>query len=224
MRPVVYIHHKMLIYIIFWMFLLLLFGLIFYFSFSIVGFTPLEILIISAASLLGAGINIPVLTLKTNQPALAVHGIKWMGFDVLVPFYEAQKVTVAINLGGAVVPAIASVYLTVTHISILPQIIIAVIIMSLFMHIIARPVRGVGIMTPFFLPPFLAAVLSLILISSSPVIGAYVSGTMGALIGADLLNLNKIKNLNASFVSIGGAGIFDGVFMTGLAAALLAYL
>ncbi|MEM0123900.1 MAG: DUF1614 domain-containing protein, partial [Conexivisphaerales archaeon] len=125
---------------------------------------------------------------------------------------------------GAVVPTIASVYLTVTHVSVLLQIVIAVIITSLFMHVIARPVRGVGIMTPFFLPPLIAAIISLVLIPSSPIIGAYISGTMGALIGADLLNLKNIKNLNASFISIGGAGIFDGVFMTGLVAAFLAYI
>ncbi|MCL4344539.1 MAG: DUF1614 domain-containing protein [Nitrososphaerota archaeon] len=222
MRPVLYIDYRMLIFIAF--LILLFLGWVFYFSLSIVGFTPLEILIISAVSLLGAGVNIPVLTLKTDQPIMTVRNIKWMGFDVQVPFYGAQKVTVAVNLGGAVVPAIASVYLSVMHISILPQIIMAVVITSLLMHIIARPVRGVGIMTPFFLPPVLAALTSLILIPSSPVIGAYISGTMGALIGADLLNLKKIKNLNASFVSIGGAGIFDGVFVTGLVAALLAYL
>ncbi|MEM0097546.1 MAG: DUF1614 domain-containing protein [Conexivisphaerales archaeon] len=219
-----YIHHKMLVYIIFWMLLLLIFGIILYFSFSIVGFTPLEILIISAASLMGAGINIPVLTLKTSQPTMELRHIKWMGLDVGVPFYGAQKVIVAVNLGGAVVPTIASVYLIVTHVSVLLQIVIAVIITSLFMHVIARPVRGVGIMTPFFLPPLIAAIISLVLIPSSPIIGAYISGTMGALIGADLLNLKNIKNLNASFISIGGAGIFDGVFMTGLVAAFLAYI
>ncbi|MEM0123471.1 MAG: DUF1614 domain-containing protein, partial [Conexivisphaerales archaeon] len=135
-----YIHHKMLVYIIFWMLLLLIFGIILYFSFSIVGFTPLEILIISAASLMGAGINIPVLTLKTSQPTMELRHIKWMGLDVGVPFYGAQKVIVAVNLGGAVVPTIASVYLTVTHVSVLLQIVIAVIITSLFMHVIARPV------------------------------------------------------------------------------------
>ncbi len=214
----------MLVYIIFWMLLLLIFGIILYFSFSIVGFTPLEILIISAASLMGAGINIPVLTLKTSQPTMELRHIKWMGLDVGVPFYGAQKVIVAVNLGGAVVPTIASVYLIVTHVSVLLQIVIAVIITSLFMHVIARPVRGVGIMTPFFLPPLIAAIISLVLIPSSPIIGAYISGTMGALIGADLLNLKNIKNLNASFISIGGAGIFDGVFMTGLVAAFLAYI
>ena len=51
---------------------------------------------------------------------------------------------------------------------------------------------------------------------------AYVSGSMGTLIGADLMNLGKISRLGAPVVSIGGAGTFDGVFLTGILAGLLA--
>jgi len=51
---------------------------------------------------------------------------------------------------------------------------------------------------------------------------AYVSGTMGTLIGADLLNLGKVAHMGAPMVSIGGAGTFDGVFLTGILAGLLA--
>ena len=54
----------------------------------------------------------------------------------------------------------------------------------------------------------------------APVI-AYVSGTLGTLIGADLLHLRQISKLNAPVVSIGGAGTFDGIFLTGILAVLL---
>jgi len=37
-----------------------------------------------------------------------------------------------------------------------------------------------------------------------------------------LSNLNKTRSLGASIVSIGGAGTFDGIFLTGLLAVLLA--
>ena len=53
---------------------------------------------------------------------------------------------------------------------------------------------------------------------------AYVSGVLGTLIGADLTNLDRIANLGAPVASIGGAGIFDGVFLTGIVAVLLARL
>jgi uncharacterized membrane protein len=45
---------------------------------------------------------------------------------------------------------------------------------------------------------------------------------MGTLIGADLLNLAKIGTLGAPVASIGGAGTFDGIFLTGILAVLLA--
>ncbi len=49
-------------------------------------------------------------------------------------------------------------------------------------------------------------------------------GSLGVLIGADLLNLGKLQGLGAPVASIGGAGTFDGIFVTGLIAVLLAGL
>jgi uncharacterized membrane protein len=41
------------------------------------------------------------------------------------------------------------------------------------------------------------------------------------LIGADLMNLGKVSSLGAPVASIGGAGKFDGIFLTGVVAVLL---
>jgi uncharacterized membrane protein len=51
---------------------------------------------------------------------------------------------------------------------------------------------------------------------------AYIAGTLGTLIGADLFNLNKVRGLGAPVAAIGAAGTFDGIFLTGIIAALLA--
>jgi uncharacterized membrane protein len=75
--------------------------------------------------------------------------------------------------------------------------------------------------TPALLPPIAAAVIAYVVSPGSPAIVAYVSGTVGALVGADLTNLRNITKLGAPVVSIGGAGTFDGVFLTGLVAVLL---
>jgi uncharacterized membrane protein len=48
--------------------------------------------------------------------------------------------------------------------------------------------------------------------------------SLGTLIGADLLNLDKVQGLGAPVVSIGGAGTFDGIFVIGILAVLLASL
>jgi len=45
---------------------------------------------------------------------------------------------------------------------------------------------------------------------------------IGTLIGADVSNLKKLQGLGAPVASIGGAGTFDGVFLTGIVAVLLA--
>ena len=53
---------------------------------------------------------------------------------------------------------------------------------------------------------------------------AYIAGGLGTLIGADLTNLDKVRGLGAPVASIGGAGTFDGIFLTGILAVLLAGL
>jgi uncharacterized membrane protein len=50
-----------------------------------------------------------------------------------------------------------------------------------------------------------------------------VSGTLGTLIGADLLNFNKILKIGAPVISIGGAGTFDGIFLAGIMGVLIAF-
>jgi uncharacterized membrane protein len=71
-------------------------------------------------------------------------------------------------------------------------------------------------------PPIFAAGVALLLAFRRAPPVAYVAGSMGTLIGADLLNLGQIGRLGAPVVSIGGAGTFDGVFLTGILAGLLA--
>jgi uncharacterized membrane protein len=83
-------------------------------------------------------------------------------------------------------------------------------------------VPGVGIAVPVFLPAIIAALVSLLLSRKDAAPLAYISGSMGTLIGADLTNLDKVAGLGAPVASIGGAGTFDGIFLTGIVAVLLA--
>jgi len=70
-----------------------------------------------------------------------------------------------------------------------------------------------GFLQAFSLTEFLDSLISLA--------GAFVLGT---LIGADLTNLDKLSGLGAPVASIGGAGTFDGIFLTGILAVILANL
>lgn len=125
------------------------------------------------------------------------------------------------------IPTIISLALIYRFPVSLPYVLAAVAFVALITHMVARPVRGLGIVTPALLPPVSAAIAALILvyIFSAPhdviFLLAYAGGTLGTLIGADILNLNRIKNLGAPVASIGGAGTFDGVFLSGLIAVLL---
>jgi uncharacterized membrane protein len=83
-------------------------------------------------------------------------------------------------------------------------------------------VPGIGIAIPSLVPPIIAATVALLVARTNVAAVAYVSGSLGTLIGADLLNLGRIQGLGAPVVSIGGAGTFDGVFLTGIIAVLLA--
>jgi uncharacterized membrane protein len=89
---------------------------------------------------------------------------------------------------------------------------------------IARPVPGLGIAEPIFVPPLITALVAIVLSRRYAAPLAYISGSLGTLIGADLLNLNKVQGLGAPIASIGGAGTFDGIFVTGLLALLYAGL
>ena len=100
--------------------------------------------------------------------------------------------------------------------------VIAVAVVALVNHIVARPVKGAGITAPAFVSPIVAALIAYLLPFNIPQIVAYVAGVLGTLIGSDLSNLHVIPKLGAPIASIGGAGTLDGVFLSGVIAALLA--
>jgi len=176
---------------------------------------------ILALSLFGSYVNIPL----TKLPAQKLHSerlVEFLGMRYVVPQPEGWKRTVlAVNVGGALVPTLLSLFLIVRN-DIYWQAIVGVLIVALAVHALARPVPGVGIAVPTLVPPLIAAVVGLLLSTAHPPSVAYVAGSLGTLIGADLLNLSKISGLGAPIASIGGAGTFDGIFLTGIIAVLLA--
>jgi uncharacterized membrane protein len=168
-------------------------------------------------------VNIPVGEEQSTEPLIEVQEVRAFGLYYRIPKLRVKQVStiIAVNLGGALVPVIVSVYLLVMHLGLLLPVVLGSIVMSLLVHLMARKVKGVGIVTPSLLPPFAAAIIAYLISPGSPAIVAYISGTMGALIGADLTNMRGITKLGAPMVSIGGAGTFDGVFLTGIVAVLL---
>ncbi len=154
--------------------------------------------------------------------AFTVMLLSLLGSYVNIPLYTAPRGTVvALNVGGALIPILVSLYL-VAQTGMPVRMLIGTAVVAAIVHQIAYVVPGAGIALPMLVPPIVAAGVALVLaVRRAPPV-AYVSGSMGTLIGADLLNLRQVWRLGAPMVSIGGAGTFDGVFLTGILAGLLA--
>ncbi len=174
-------------------------------------------------TLLGSYINIPVAELPAKE-VVSGQQIPFFGMQYIVPHVtEWPRTIIAVNLGGAIIPTILSIYLLIKN-RLYIRGLVAVAIVTVVAHVMAHPVPGVGIAVPVFLPPLVATAVALLLTRKQAPPLAYIAGSLGTLIGADLLNLGKIQGLGAPIASIGGAGTFDGIFVAGIASVLLASL
>ncbi|RKQ88405.1 DUF1614 domain-containing protein [Brockia lithotrophica] len=189
------------------------------FSFAKLGLTPTGATFLLLFSLFGSLINIPISETRTYVPPEPVgyfRGPVWVYYRPP----RVQETILAVNVGGAIVPTVFGFYL-LTRTPLVPAL-LATAIVTVFVHLLARPVPGVGIQVPALLPPLVSALVAILLGGEHAPAIAYISGAFGTLIGADLLNLPKIRSLGAQVVSIGGAGVFDGIFLVSVFAALLA--
>jgi uncharacterized membrane protein len=184
----------------------------------------MTIFLILIGTLLGSTVNIPLMKIKAVVPIIREEYVSYLWVTYRIPYveYDTTVTTVAVNVGGALIPTAVSIYLLSKAAPLMMfYSLIGVAAVALFTYAVARPVKGVGIVTPAFLPPLAAAAVALFLSPMQPQIIAYVSGVLGTLIGADILNLDNIPKLGAPVASIGGAGTFDGVFLSGIIAVLL---
>jgi len=99
---------------------------------------------------------------------------------------------------------------------------VATAIVTAVCYLLSQPIPGLGIAEPVFVPSVTAAIVALLLSREQAAPLAYVGGSLGTLIGADVLNLGRIRGLGAPVASIGGAGTFDGIFLIGIVAVLIA--
>ncbi len=198
-------------------FFILLFLNVVTISFGKLGVSPESAFFLLIAMVIGSAVNIPVSRRRIRPVSPQRQSYRQ------IFFYRPPEVTeqvIFVNVGGAVIPVGFAVYL-------LPMApIVSTILVTGIMVIItkwlAKPVPGVGISMPFWIPPLFSAGLALVLSPDNPAPVAYISGVLGALIGADLLNWPNFKKLGSHVLSIGGAGLFDGIFLTGIVAALIA--
>jgi len=189
-------------------------------AFAKIGIPPRHIFTSLFLILVGSFVNIPLK--KFPQETMTdVRSVRFFGIRYRIPAAEKRETVLAVNLGGAVIPCLISFYLFFkTGLWIKGLAVTAIMIFAT--HRLARPVKGVGIAMPAFIPPIVATACSVIFSYDYAPVLAYIGGTLGTLIGADILNISKIRNLGAPVASIGGAGTFDGIFLSGIMAVLLA--
>ncbi len=224
--PFLFIYLLICVALLAGLFLLIEFELISY-AFLVLGLSPRAALLVLFASLIGSYINIPLYTVQSGPMATATT-VNNFGVIYSIPTqYAGSGTTVAINVGGALIPILIAAYALFRWPSALLPSILGTAIVAYVAHQFAYPLEGVGIALPLFIPPLTAAIVALLLgnamrVRDSLHVIAYVSGVLGTLIGADLTNLHRIADLRTPVASIGGMGTFDGVFLTGIVAVLLA--
>ena len=190
-------------------------------AFDKLGLSPESGFLLLFASLFGSAVNVPLFSVRAEAPPADAVPVAMRGLLRHMAREFHGRTLIAINVGGGLMPVLFSLYLITRGALPLLPVLIVVTIVAAMSHLISRPMPGVGIGMPLFVAPLTAA-LAAFLISpahSAPI--AYVGGTLGVLIGADLTRLKDIRRMGTPIAAIGGAGTFDGIFMTGIVAVLL---
>ena len=195
-------------------------------AFEKTGFTRLQFLVILSVALVGSYVDIPLWQIKNTRPMVVLREVKAFWITYRVPQYALTQTTttIALNVGGGLVPIVVTLILLNEHPGIWLGALVATALTAVAVHLVAKVVDGVGVVAPTLLPPIAAVLFSLPFGGSDLAITAYIAGTLGTLIGADLSNLGRISEGGTSVASIGGAGKFDGIFLTGIVAVLIASL
>lgn len=193
------------------------------FAYTSLGISSGAAVLLLAGSLIGSIFNIPIVQLPPER-VMSDQIVDFFGMHYEVPIVTHwQGTVIAVNIGGAVIPTLLSLYLLIKR-DLWMKGAIATAIVAVVLHWLANPVPGLGIAIPVFVPVVVTAAVALILSRQDAAPLAYIGGALGTLIGADLTNLDKVRGLGAPVASIGGAGTFDGIFLTGILSVLIANL
>jgi uncharacterized membrane protein len=184
---------------------------------SKLGLSPFSTFSIILLSLIGSGINIPIYSRQASFiPPSREFFFLFQPFGL--PQFQTEQV-IAINLGGAIIPILLCLYL-LPKAPLLPTL-FATIISTFICFKLSKVIPGLGVTIPALIPPIVSVLLAFLFSPSNKIPVAYISGVLGVLIGADLMNLPNLPPY-PGVMSIGGAGVYDGIFLVGVISVLLA--
>ncbi len=196
------------------------------------GLSPATAMLATFGIFLGSLVNIPVSRYERDEPLdsppYRFHDMFGSGRWTRAPRMSQQHTVIAVNVGGCVIPALLVLHeiariTAVGGTAALVPLVVAVAINVLVCWRLARPVANVGIALPALVPAAVAALVAFGVARPelrAPM--AFCAGVLGPLVGADLLHLRDIGRISTGLMSIGGAGTFDGIVVSGLLAILLA--
>lgn len=184
------------------------------------GFSSNVAFLLFVAVLVGSTINIPLYKVNSIKPVVPDFRDLWMRQFWGIPLHKVrQKTIVALNVGGGLIPLLLAIYELIRSDAI--AIFWVALIVTIVSYFSAQIVPGIGIQMNALIPPLTAAIGAVVIAEPQASSVAFAGGILGTLIGADLLHLKEIEQMSAGVLSIGGAGVFDGIAMCGLFALLL---
>jgi uncharacterized membrane protein len=195
-------------------------------AFTKLGFTPITAIAVVLLMFLGSYVNIPLYRIKRDMvrmspdsSAVFGSGSPWLADPV-------WETIVSINLGGAILPVCIAIYLLYKAESIpSTSLLVGILVVALVTFFATRPVPGIALGVPLLIPALTALLMGMLLFGSagiSATVVAFVSGTIGTLIGGNIARLNRVRDLEIPEVSIGGAGTFGAIFICCILPALIA--
>lgn len=190
-------------------------------AFEKLGLSQNSAYLLLLTTLLGSMINVPLFSVTAEATDADLRQIEFYRRLGEQPPGFSGRTVIAVNVGGALTPVAFSLYLLLHNPLNWLQVAGVVAFVAVIAYLTSVPIRGVGIGIPILVAPLAAALVSVMINPEQAAPLAYIGGTLGVLIGADLLRLGYLRKLGAPFASIGGAGTFDGVFLAGFLAVLL---
>jgi uncharacterized membrane protein len=192
-------------------------------AFDKLGLSATQGMLLLFASLFGSMLNLPLTSIKAEhppEPDPEKPSPQSLLRLPMMPF--TGRTLIAVNAGGCLVPLVFSASLIHRFPLPLYDILLAVAIVAAICYATSRPIPRLGIGMPMLVAPITAAIVA-VLIGGEQLAAplAYICGTLGVLVGADLFRLKDIAKIGAPIASIGGAGTFDGIFLSGIVAVLL---
>ena len=194
------------------------------------GLSPISASLAIGGIFIGSLFNYPVYEIHKDELQPEVQ-FGPLGAFVQRSYQRVQARTiVAVNVGGCVIPvALAMLQMMRLAKDGGGAVMVALLVSAISIVVCwrtARPVEGLGILMPGFIPPIVSVLATwLFLFNADPeqrAATAFIAGVAGPVIGADLLNLKKVTTTPVAVMSIGGAGTFDGIVLSGILSALLA--